>query len=571
MGSEHLVISPADLRAIERSLKQIGEFTAHVGTRLESVEDQQAQTQSLLESFVKDFAEFVARDAKQKEVQLAETRVVKVRQELEQRFGHYGAVRRRATGILQAIETQTVSSDAVRSTTEEMMMQAPGYWLAPALVALSGWVRDDQPLAQRALTEALRRDDFKTSLFFGLVTRRAGRREANARWLHRYLLHQDPTALDREFIVLLNAIANGVFGVEVRELTSAKIDEWLQQLGARAGFQEEQEKRWTTAFVAREPTVSEDEYRVLRQFSPTWPELSQSLSRVRRSGVVTDDFRAVFDGELVVSPQLVSEVDGILESLVKNFDDEELPLRRQDRFLELILETGGDRALAQQRFDAEQHALDEKMPFTQLLTNASMSPNLAQASRATQRFSIALSREWIVRAQDGLTARDRSQVPQKVQLKVGDWSGECCDGSEEQALRASIGELFADKLKHGLAAIKRPAFFFPSLLLGLAAAIGMRNVFGFCILAAAVLYCWLEERKLGPRRAKLRAELAETLARTDEIVRAGLAELVDYRREWSKQDKKAEELRELVLAISPRECTFVQPGEARQVLMGRAS
>ena len=567
--TERLVISPADLSAIERSLVEIGEVATHVGQRLNLVEDQQAQTQSLLESLVSNFAAFVERDAKQKEVQLAETRIVKVRQELEHRFGHYGAVRRRATGILQAIDTQTVSSEAIRNTSEEMMMQAPGYWLAPALVALSGWVRDDQELAQRALTEALRRDDFKTSLFFGLVTRRANRREANGRWIQRYLRHQDPTALDREFIILLNAIANGIFGVEVRELASATIDAWLKQLGARAGFQEDQEARWREAFTAREPVVPEDEYRVLRQFSPTWPKLQQSLSRGRRSGVVIGDFRAVFEGEIVASPELVREVDGILDSLVKNFDDEELPLRRQDRLLELILDTNGDRPLAQQRFDAEQHALDEKMPFTQLLTNASMSPNLAQASRATQRFSIALSREWIVRAQEGLTARDRSQVPQQVELQIGDWHGICRDGSEEQALRADIGELFGQKLKKGLKAIKRPAFFYPALLLGLAAL--MLGQFGFFVLAAAALYCGLEERKVRARKARLRADLAETLTRTDDIMRAALAELVDYRREWAKEDTRAEELRELVLAISPRECTFVQPGDARQVVMTRAS
>ena len=51
----------------------------------------------------------------------------------------------------------------------------------PALVALAAWLNDQQDLAQRALAEAIRRDDEKTSLLFSLVSRRAGRLSAACR------------------------------------------------------------------------------------------------------------------------------------------------------------------------------------------------------------------------------------------------------------------------------------------------------------------------------------------------------------------------------------------------------
>lgn len=68
----------------------------------------------------------------------AETRLVKIRQELEKKYGHYDIVRRTTTGILQADDIGIVKKDTISNATEELMISTPGYWLAPCLVALGG-------------------------------------------------------------------------------------------------------------------------------------------------------------------------------------------------------------------------------------------------------------------------------------------------------------------------------------------------------------------------------------------------------------------------------------------------
>ena len=52
------------------------------------------------------------------------------------------------------------------------MILAPRYWLAPCLIALSAWINDNKELADKALKEALKRNEEKTTLFFALVSRR---------------------------------------------------------------------------------------------------------------------------------------------------------------------------------------------------------------------------------------------------------------------------------------------------------------------------------------------------------------------------------------------------------------
>lgn len=72
------VIARADLTEIERAL-------GSVDVRLTVLGSSQQQIAAELLDLRSDFAAFVAEDARQKQLQLAETRLVKVRQEIEER------------------------------------------------------------------------------------------------------------------------------------------------------------------------------------------------------------------------------------------------------------------------------------------------------------------------------------------------------------------------------------------------------------------------------------------------------------------------------------------------------
>lgn len=217
------LISTANLRYIENSLRSINE-NIHVmnnnvnvvSNQVVAVERQLELTKNDLEQLAREFREFVRQDALMKNVQLAETRLVKIRQELEQKYGHYEEVRRRAVGILQAVDSSLVRKETIGIASEEQLLAAPRYWLAPCLIALSAWLSDNRELAEKAVMEALQRDDEKTSLFFALVTRRGGRFQSSRAWLERYFGQQDPSELKREIVVLIDGFANGIFGIEAR-------------------------------------------------------------------------------------------------------------------------------------------------------------------------------------------------------------------------------------------------------------------------------------------------------------------------------------------------------------------
>ncbi|HEX8271822.1 MAG TPA: hypothetical protein VF615_04155 [Longimicrobiaceae bacterium] len=552
------VIARADLSAIERSLSGIHNG---LGVLANDQERMEAEIRALRE----DFAAFIQEDARQKQLQLAETRLVKVRQELEERFGFHAEVRRRATGILQALDAGMVSHQSVQDATEEMMISVPGYWLAPALVALAAWIRDDRPLAEKALSEALRRDDYKTSLYFALVLRRYDRRGAAAQWLARFYAHQDPTALDREFVVLLDAVAGGIFGPEARALTSRHTGEWLRDLSQKPGFVEEQEKRWARGIEALTPTTLATAYPTLEKYSPDWGSFRASLLAAYLHGRVGAYFDGIFAGELTPSPRLAEEVDQLLARLVTEYDDAELPLRMKERELDLIVEENGQVHAAEKRASAEKEAFGEKSDFTALLTSAALHPEVSKAGRATQRYAVALSRDWVVAAYDQVTARGRSAVPAQLVLEVEGWRGTLRDGSEEDVLIREMTASFAEREEAEIRAADNTSV--PKVLIALGAFLTLYSAFtGFGALSlvvglALIVIGALQIRSRGPAKQRIRDRWTSLRSDGERIIRAAAAETVDARAELQREDARAEETRASLLSISPDQYTLTRDSE----------
>ena len=205
---------------------QVGAVDANVGR----VSADLSTTRSELNQLRADFESFIQQAERTANIQRSETAIGNVEAKLEREYGHYKVVRRASIGTLQAFDIGNVSNRTVQQVSEELMIQTPRYWLAPALVALAAWSRDNQDLATRSVEEAFSRDPQKTSLFFALVLRRQSRMESATRWLRHYLVSLDPRSLSREFVVILEAASQDAFGPHGKVIVGDQLNEWCEQL-----------------------------------------------------------------------------------------------------------------------------------------------------------------------------------------------------------------------------------------------------------------------------------------------------------------------------------------------------
>lgn len=364
------------------------------------------------------FEEYVQRAEQIANVQRAETKLSGLKDDLEREFGHYNVVRRTSIGILQAFDIGNVTNATVSQISEELMIQTPRYWLAPALVALAGWSRADEEMMNISVTEAFRRDPRKTALFFALVLRRQGRLESSVRWLRQYLLSLDPMQLSREFVIVLECVTLGAFGPQGIAMASEKIREWNEELRSDQDVVEAQIEEWRAFVATHRQQLSGAEFPVLRQTSPQWGQVAGLLESASALPVAIEWFERVRDTTENRSNVAEDVLDDILERLVTEFDEEELPLRREIAYNQSVIGEDGDLDRARARADVVQASLGETLDAVSLQTAAAMYPGNLGVGVGTQQVAIGTSRDEATSGVGRFTFDYRSRLLSAIQISL---------------------------------------------------------------------------------------------------------------------------------------------------------
>ena len=185
------VVNTVDLSYLERKIDAVNANTQQVHAAVVEVSKSIVQTNESLNNLAQRFETLMAQQEKRDALQQASTELVRVRQELENEYGNYRVIRETMLGVLQATDVALVKKTTISRVTEELMLATPKYWLAPCLVAVAAWIGNDRDLAERAIAEAVRRDEERTAIVMALICRRNNRIETCYEWLSIYFAHQD--------------------------------------------------------------------------------------------------------------------------------------------------------------------------------------------------------------------------------------------------------------------------------------------------------------------------------------------------------------------------------------------
>lgn len=575
------VIQQANLDAIEKNLKIVFDNIATLDHNIHTVNSNVSVVNDELAKLTSEFRDFVLASQKEGELQRAEIRIVKIRQELEKRFGHYGEIRRTTTGVLQADDLGIVKKDTITDVTEEMMLTSPNYWLAPCLVAIAAWINDKPDVAERALREAIKRDDEKTSLLFALVCRRADRRQACLKWAKRYFENQDAENLDRKCIIMLDAYASGLLGVDSEGVVASHIEKWIAQLEEKPGFVERQTQQWSDAINQKRKPLEASDYTYLKKYSDTWPVLQDIMEGAHLHAIVFDYFANIFEQQ-GSSAAVKQQLDDILDSLVTDFDDEEIPLRKEEALNQFIIDYAGDRPRAEAAMRVEDSAFETHKDFTQLLTDAAMKPESTNSSVSTQKFALSLSKEWVANAYEDIIATNRSKIPNEIEIHLDAdgariFSASTRDGENENELVAvyngNIDRAKADALSkltlsgfqqfclYGggvIAVLGLIMLVTGSIFMGLTAAVaGIGMVFNH----------FSSKKNIEIQRQNVENQYEDMRRNGIQIIRATLAEVVDFRMEFEERDEESEHVIELIDSLSPEQYVKRMTDSTRRIKM----
>ena len=569
--SDTIYIEP-DLSGLEDRLDALGDFVGAAHSEIHAVGRSVDDLRGDVETLTQDFHAYAAKQERTNRIQLAEIRLVKLRQEIEHRFGHYAEIRRMARGILEANDLAVVRQDTLRAAAEELMLRAPGYWLAPALVALAAWISDEEEVANRACAEALHRDDERTSLFFALVCRRFGRKEASLHWLQRYFAGLDGGALDRKAAIVIDAYVSGLLGRDADGLIRHRIDGWIDRFSRVYSFAAAQEKRWYEAMKAMCPAPpAEGSFPYLRVHTDrsVSEALEHTLSCARLYEKLSTHFQQIVT-QTAPPRTLRQQLDSILERLVADFDAAEKPLHMESILEKLVIHEGGREDRARNILAEKVKAFDERRDFMQLLSDAAIHPQEMQASPALQKMALALGRDAILSAFRDIVAENRAAIPQTIKFRILAFDNETEDGSnEEKLLRLFVTWNDVKRMirmrPYELSSqekLFRWIWLLP-VLLGLYGGEVYWTALG--IAAGVVIFnAYIKAKKrMDSIHARITEEYQKQAEEGTQMLRGVIAEIVDYRTEIARLDAESEKVIDLLQGLNPAQFRTSADGSRR--------
>ena len=444
-----------------------------VSQKVSIVQAQVHQAQEDLIRLQRELADFRKQQEFAAALQRAITEIIRVRQELEEKFGVHKQVRDNMLGILQANDLAIVGKETITKCTEELMISAPNYWLAPSLIALAAWIGDNKALAERALKVSLERDMEKTSLLFALICRRNGRMKASFKWLKVYFDQQNPSKMRKSIIAFIDAYSNGVFGHDKQHLCDKTIDKWMNRLKAdNPQFDAEQKAFWSKYYLSMtdgNPSLGAD-YELLKKVSPQAKAMDEYVSRivaVDRAKGIRESFNAILSAEVNVE-SLVVEIDKQLFNLVTGYEEAEAVLRNDEEFFTLVKKYSGDEKLAKKIMRInEAKRYDPPVDFAKRLSQSITSQGEQVVAMSAKKTALKLLRVYIEEAFEEFLLEKKDAYPSEISLVISEkgttagkftgknfkWVGKTEKGDNADELKADVSKKYETAKTESVASV----------------------------------------------------------------------------------------------------------------------
>ena len=361
---------------------------------------------------------------KGEEKQIAHENIIRLDQVVKEQFGNYEEIRKTIIGVVRDFDINLVRNDTIEELSEELWITSSRYWLSYALIAITAWVNNYPDVARNALSESARKDAIKTSLFFRLLNLRFDRVETAKNWFKVYCRTLDPTMLQQETAVMIQAFLNGIFGKdkELEHEVLSILDEWIAIISDNARICEELVQAYVT-YLDNLGKGAEFNYEFINAFCTNSDELKKSFEDASKF----DRILAVINSMDVESvPQnnenYKSRVDAVLINLISNYDQEELEIKNQQQYYRLVVENEGDIKVAEAQYAQFQALQNESFNIGKQMVEWVTYGDRTNTDVQVRKFALQSTKEWFRSAINKWTSSLKTNCPLSYGISIDGWS-----------------------------------------------------------------------------------------------------------------------------------------------------
>lgn len=441
MSNEAVVLSEANLDTLERNLDALANNLGSLSTNMSQVDNKVNTVTDTVKTLEEEIKNFMFEIRESTIVSNAKQTILMSQSELEKKYGHYDNIRREVSGLLESTDLNAIKKSTIEALSEKTLLTTPTYWLSPALVTLCAWFTNNKDLAYRALNEALKRDDEKTSLLFCLLHLRAKRNNTALLWLKRYIDKQDPGKIENMFIIVLDAVSSGIFGPDAKNYVINKIDNWLKLLSNENNLKETQKKRWKEKFDSLTKSNTSLKFPYLEKYTSTSINIKNSFDKTTSRKNIYDFLNGIVSDNKT-DTDINKRIDKIINMLVFNYENEELELKKEIEKNKLIISLNGNLTKANEKFESSSLAFQEKTDIYTLITNILLSN--VECLPETKKLALSLSKNIVIDSYNEFTSNEATNSVNN-EIQIDKWTGNTTDGKNELELKNSLSNYINNK------------------------------------------------------------------------------------------------------------------------------
>ena len=429
--------------AINNLNNTINNFESNVDVHVKEIHQSSVSVDQAASRIYDKILEFREEMEHGEQKQLAHENIIRIDQIIKEQFSNYETIRRTVMGVVRDFDINLVRNSTIQELSEELWLTSSRYWLSYALIAITAWVNDYPDVAKNALAESGRKDAIKTTFFFCLLNLRFNRMEAAKKWFYEYFKTLDPTMLQQETAVMLQAFLNGIFGKdkELEYEVIDVIDQWISIINEDAEICEELVNAYEQYIANINPQVTFN-YEGIKQFCSNSQELMKSYNDVSKYQVLLQVLGGL---EVEAGEQnddnYAERVDAVLIDLISNYDAEEKDLRNQQEYFNLIVRNEGEVEKAEAQYEAEMALQNEHFNIGKQMIKWAIYDDSDTTDVTVRKFGFQNTKTWFQSALEKWTMKVQQEFPIEYSLNIDTWSG-VSNGTDQEELTENMKKYY---------------------------------------------------------------------------------------------------------------------------------
>ncbi len=354
---------------------------------------------------------------------------------IEKKFGYYDKLRRNVESLIEAVENNSIEKSSLTNLKDNIMMNNPRYWLSNATVALIYWLLDDKERCNKEIVNALRKETYKTSLFFLITNLKLNRKATAIRWLRYYLNRIDPNNINNDFVTVLDLVANGYLGLDGEKILIDKINNWILKMNNN--IKEKQISKWGEIIDSSKKETFE--FNIISKFSNNNTIINNNLS------IMSSYINSLNDiDDLLNKENKKIDIEEVLYNLIYDYEDVEQQYREENIKNELIIKTNGNKEEADKIYNQKIVEVLNKTNILDLLFDITNHKEKYDLCNNAIKIAFVFQKEYLIKAYEKTNSKLKKT---ELVVEYEDFKTSSMDGKNIEEVKKDISTYVDSKYK----------------------------------------------------------------------------------------------------------------------------